>query len=184
MLAVVEATLRPIAPVATALDFGAGEGWYARRLLDAGILRACVAVDVVRRPTVYVEPLIYGGRRVPLDDRSVELAFAIDVLHHCPDPRAGLAELARVSGRWVLVKDHTCRTAAGRAALRVLDELGNRRFAIGSPGHYQRRWAWDGVLEASGFALRARVHPAPVGGGWIGRATDRLQYVSLWERPT
>ena len=170
-------------PVARrALDFGAGDGYVATRLEREGVAREIVCIDVTRRERTFRDVTLYDGVRLPFEDRSFDLAYAIDVLHHCPDPTAGLRELCRVSRRHVLLKDHTYVTPLGWATLCALDELGNRRFGIPSVYRYQRRWAWDAVLEAEGFTLADRVHPATCEDRPWGRFTNALQFTALWTR--
>jgi SAM-dependent methyltransferase len=101
----------------------------------------------------------YDGARLPFADRSFDLVYAIDVLHHAASPRALVRELARCARKHLLLKDHTYRSIAGRWTLRLLDEVGNRRFGIVSPGLYQRGWEWLPWLEAEGFRQKALVHP-------------------------
>ena len=66
--------------------------------------------------------------------------------------------------------------------LRLLDEVGNRRFSIGSPGHYQRGFEWLETLRSRGFAVRKLVHPARCHTGALGALTNGLQFVALLER--
>src|SRR5881392_299865 len=109
VLEILASVLRGHGPVERALDFGAGDGWFA-----------------VRRARSVHEVMLYDGTHLPFDDRSFDLAYALDALHHCPDPLASLRELARCT-RWaLLLKDHVHQGSAGRAALAVLDDVGNR----------------------------------------------------------
>ena len=176
------AALRPLGPIAHAVDVGAGEGWYARHLVDDGVVGRCDAVEIVRRERTLVEPILYDGKRLPFADRSATLVYAIDVVHHAPDPHALLDDIARVSAKWILLKDHTCSGAIGRLTLAVLDELGNRRFGIPSPGTYQRDWTWLTHLTSRGFHVRTMIHPAPCQRGLLGAFTNPLQFVAVFER--
>ena len=182
VLEILASVLRGHGPVERALDFGAGDGWFAERLKQGGLARDVVAVDVMRRARSVHEVMLYDGTHLPFDDRSFDLAYALDALHHCPDPLASLRELARCT-RWaLLLKDHVHQGSAGRAALAVLDEIGNRRFGVASPRNYQARWEWLPPLADAGFGLRALVHPAACHRGPLGWATNRLQFVALWTR--
>ena len=174
--------LRALGPIAHAADVGAGEGWYAKHLVQDGVVKMCTAVEIKRRAFTYVEPVLYDGGRLPLADRACDLVYAIDVVHHAPDPFALLDELARVSARFILLKDHTYRSLAGRAALTIMDEAGNRRFGIPSPGAYQRDWTWIPRLESHGFIPSTMIHPAPCHTGVMGALTNRLQFVAVFER--
>lgn len=177
-----EPHLRSAGPLGKVLDFGCGDGWFASRVRENGLATDLVPLDVKRREQVFVEPQIYDGGKLPFADRHFDLAYTVDVLHHCDDPLMQLDELDRVTARYLLVKDHTFTTAWGRFALSVLDELGNRRFGIPSPYNYQRGWSWRSHLEARGWQQRSLLHPAPCHLGMLGAMTNGLQYVSLFER--
>lgn len=175
--------LQQATPLDSALDFGAGDGFFAHQLGQLGVARQITPVDVVERRHSWVRPQLYDGRRLPFADRSFDLCYAVDVVHHCPDPLQALAEMARCSRRWLLLKDHNCQGPLGHFTLAVLDELGNRRFGIPSPGRYQRHWAWARWLEANGFERVHWQHPLPSHVGLLGRATNGLQFIGLWRRP-
>jgi SAM-dependent methyltransferase len=176
-----KATLAPLGPVDSALDFGSGDGFFAHSLRAQTALAAITPVDVVERAHSLVRPLLYDGQRLPFADRSFELAYSVDVIHHCPDPLAALADLARCTRRWLMLKDHQYTSAPGRLTLAVLDELGNRRFGIHSPYLYQRDWQWVKWIEAHGFVRRSFVHPMRCHTGLLA-LTNRLQFMGLWER--
>jgi len=174
--------LRPHAPFRSALDFGAGDGWFTQLVRAAHLADKVVGIDVIKREHSVVEPLLYPGGRLPFQDRSFDLVYAIDVLHHVPDPRAGLADLARCTDKWMLLKDHTYNSALGFLALSVLDEIGNRRFGVPSIYRYQRGWEWLAAIESEGFRLERLVHPLACAGAPLGLLTNRLQFIALWRR--
>jgi SAM-dependent methyltransferase len=182
VLDVIRTVLQPYAPLRRWLDFGGGDGWFGWSFRETGLAREVVAVDVQERPRTFIPVTIYDGRRLPFPDRSFDLVSSNDVLHHCPDPRASLADALRCAGRFFLLKDHTYRGAAGKLTLALFDEIGNRRFGIPSPYHYQKDWEWSSLIEQAGFVRRQLVHPAPCHVGPLGWATNQLQFVSLWER--
>lgn len=174
--------LQPHATIEKSLDFGGGDGWFAMSLQQAGLVKKVTPIDVQARPNTHVPVTMYDGKRIPFEDRSFDLVTAIDVLHHCPDPKAALAEAVRCSGRFFLLKDHTYRHLPGRVTLAVLDEVGNRKFGIPSLYLYQKRWEWSPVLERAGFVQRELIHPMRCHVGPLGWATNSLQFISLWER--
>jgi SAM-dependent methyltransferase len=92
----------PPAP-ASVLDCGCGTGLLTRRL-DAG-MRRVVAVDhfapVLRkaaRSAPRAECIEASLTQLPFDDGCFDSAACLDVLEHVEDPRAVVAELARVVG--------------------------------------------------------------------------------------
>lgn len=181
VLRILESVLGPRAPVERALDFGSGDGWFATRFRN-GLAREVVAVDVIKRPSSLVEPILYDGRRLPFEDRSFDLSYCVDCLHHCPDPLANLEDLLRCTRRWFLIKDHTYSTLGGFLMLSIMDELGNRRFGIPSRYRYQRDWNWFPSIERAGFALEQLVYPAACHSSLPWRPTNRLQFVALFSR--
>lgn len=169
-------------PFSDVLDFGSGDGWFASQFNDSGLVSRLVPLDIKRREKVFTEPQLYSGERLPFADKEFDLVYSVDVLHHCPDPMAQLAELERCSRRYLMLKDHNYQTQIGRYALAVLDELGNRRFGIPSPYHYQRKWEWHDHLLATGWCPISFLNPVPCHTGVLGAMTNSLQYIAFYER--
>lgn len=95
----------------TALDFGAGTCWLSHALNQMGIATVAVdpsttALDLGRR--LFAEHPIVGrsiqpprfatfdGRRIPLEDQSVDRIICYDVFHHIPNQAEVLQEFFRV----------------------------------------------------------------------------------------
>jgi SAM-dependent methyltransferase len=180
--ATLDELLKPLAPVPTALDFGSGDGWFADQFQSRGLVKDVVPVDVQLRDKTVRPPQLYDGTRLPFADRSFDLVYSIDVLHHCPDPVASLRDLLRCGRSYFLIKDHTYRGSFGYFTLCALDEIGNRRFGIPSRYKYQREWDWRPVIEEAGYEAVRLIHPAPCHRGPLGWATNRLQFIGLWRR--
>lgn len=167
----------------TILDFGCGDGWFASQVGTLLPNAKLTAIDVKRREGVLVEPTIYSpGEPLPFADASFDLVYAIDVLHHCDSPERYLDELVRVARRFILIKDHTYNGALGYLTLSILDELGNRRFGIPSPQHYQRDWEWTEHLATRNWKMRTMIYPCQCHSGMLGELSNQLQYVALYER--
>jgi SAM-dependent methyltransferase len=165
-----------------ALDFGCGDGWFASSLGQLRVASDLVPLEVERRTRSYVEPVLYDGRRIPYRDRTFDLVYAVDVLHHCDDPAAVLSDLMRVCSDLLLIKDHTWSSRTERGLLIALDELGNRRFGVRSPHRYQHGWEWIPQIEAE-FNRIELIHPfacntQPI----IRRLTPQVQWIGLWRR--
>ena len=169
-------------PISSALDLGSGDGWFAHEFLRLNLINNIQPIDVAIRKSTMIPPLIYTGDQIPFPPRSFDLTYAIDVIHHCTDPLASLRQLCEQSKQFVLIKDHTYAHSIDFLTLAVLDQLGNRRFGIPSPYHYQFKWAWTPIIEAMGFRRVSLIHPLPCHSGLLGLLTNRLQYLALWER--
>jgi SAM-dependent methyltransferase len=174
--------LTTIGPLDQSLDVGAGDGWFAMCIRNAGICRSVTAVDVAARASTYYPIGIYDGAQLPASNATYDLVYAIDVVHHADEPLKLLAEMARCTRRYLLLKDHTWETWLGWLALFALDEMGNRRFGIRCVYKYQRGREWDAVLAEAGLRLVHIVNPLRCHVGMLGHATNDLQFLSLWER--
>jgi SAM-dependent methyltransferase len=94
------------------LDVGCGEGVltcaWAERLADRRIVgidlddpKLRTEWDKRRRPNL--EYRVEEATRLSFADGEFDLASAVEVLEHVPDPEATVAEMARVAERWLLV---------------------------------------------------------------------------------
>lgn len=170
-----------VGPVDRVLDFGSGDGFFAKHLPELVSVSTMVAVDVAERERSWIRPILYSGERLPFPDRSFDLVYAVDVLHHCPDPVAALAEMCRCTRRYLLIKDHNYSGPLGKMVLSIMDEMGNRRFGIPSPYHYQYNWGWIRWLSRRGFERLDWAHPMECHAGMMA-VTNRLQFLGLWRR--
>ena len=81
----------------TVLDVGCGQMPYRSLLLSApSRATRYIGLELAGGYHARKPDLEWDGRRIPLPDRAVHCAVATEVLEHCPDPRAVLAEINRV----------------------------------------------------------------------------------------
>lgn len=166
---------------ARVLDFGAGDGWFASQISAALPGANLRAVDVQKRPVTHYNVEIIESNGLSHEEaKSYDLAYAIDVLHHCKNPMESLADLAQLTRGYLMIKDHVAFSRADMLTLGILDEIGNRKFGIPSNYHYQKSWEWEEMLLRSGWQKIQKLWPAPCHTGILGRWTNRLQYVALY----
>jgi len=146
----------------TALTVCGGSGMDAEFLAAAGakVISSDLSIGAARRVRerasrhgVSIATVAADVEHLPFADRSVDLVYVHDGLHHLEDPSAGLAEMARVARRAVCINEpgRAIATAIGvRLGLALeREEAGNRvaRLEIGPT---------RAALEASGLrVLRA-----------------------------
>jgi SAM-dependent methyltransferase len=143
----------------TALTVCGGSGMDAEFLAAAGasVMSSDLslgAADRVRqragRHATAVMPIVADVEHLPFADRSVDLVYVHDGLHHLEDPSAGIAEMARVARRAVCINEpaRAMATSIGVRFGLALDreEAGNRvaRLELG---------ATTAALEAAGFRI-------------------------------
>ena len=135
--------LADLAPQGTdILDVGCGDGQVAKLLLDQRPDLKISGVDVLARENTAIPIDLFDGRRLPCADATKDAVMFIDVLHHTPDPLVLLREAARVSGRWVIIKDHTCTGLGAGPTLRFMDWVGNAHYGVALPYNYWREPQW------------------------------------------
>ena len=135
----------------SALDVGCGEGVLTERFaerLDGGHVVGIDLDDPVlrsewaRRTRPNVEFRAYEGLELPFRSGEFDIACAIEVLEHVPDPERTLAEMVRVARRHVLVSVPREPLWRGLNMLRgaYVRQLGN------TPGHVNH-WSKRGFLD-------------------------------------
>jgi SAM-dependent methyltransferase len=158
----------PLIAGATALNVCGGSGMDGEFLaqLGARVIVADISLGAVqrareraRRFAVELAPVVADIEHLPFADRSVDLVYVHDGLHHLTDPFLGAAEMARVSARAISLNEPTRAIATGlavRVGLSAIEEeAGNRIERLD-------RAALAGLLQAHGFQVLANKRYAMV----------------------
>ena len=159
---VIGGLLRPL-PMKKILDAGCGEGFTLERLRMSGIGREYLGIDIssealhlartlfpkipVRRENIY---------RIRVRDRSFDAVICSEVLEHLQHPFVALAEIRRITKRYVLL------TVPWEPWFRITNFfLGKYPKTLGNhPGHLNHwsRVMFIRLVERAGFhILRTRV---------------------------
>jgi len=144
------------------LDVGCGEGvltekWAAR--IDGPV----VGIDLddphlheewATRQAPNLSYRVMKAENLPFGDGEFDVASAIEVLEHVPDPEHTIAEMARVARRWLLVSVPREPLWRGLNMARgaYLRELGN---TPGHLNHWSKR-AFVALLSRYGTVVEAR----------------------------
>jgi 2-polyprenyl-3-methyl-5-hydroxy-6-metoxy-1,4-benzoquinol methylase len=145
------------------LDVGCGEGVLTQRWAERLAPRRVVGIDLedaaiqaewAKRPAANLEYRIMKAENLPFGDDEFDLATAIEVLEHVPDPEHTVAEMARVAKRHLLVSvpREPLWRALNMARGAYLRDLGN------TPGHVNH-WSkrdFARLLARHGEVVEAR----------------------------
>jgi ubiquinone/menaquinone biosynthesis C-methylase UbiE len=108
-------------PYGTALELGAGTGFFSLNLKLAGVLDEVHVTDLspgmveaakanAERLGFTVEGRVADAERIPYDDNTFDVVVGHAVIHHIPDVQAAFAEMLRVlkpGGRFVVAGEPT-----------------------------------------------------------------------------
>ncbi|HEY8473044.1 MAG TPA: class I SAM-dependent methyltransferase [Natronosporangium sp.] len=144
-----------------ALEVGCGEGVIAQKLAQRWPRVAALDLpDAGLRAQWRQRPgpgyLHADGHALPFGDRRFDVVVAAEVLEHLPDPARGLAEMARVSARHLVLSVprepifRSCNLLAGR----YVKDLGN------TPGHLNH-WSTRSFVRFVGTVGRVRLVTKP-----------------------
>jgi len=145
------------------LDVGCGEGvltyeWAQqlsdRRIVGIDLEDPKLAAEWATRQRPNLEYLTMPAENLPFADDEFELAAAIEVLEHVPDPEHTVAEMARVAGGHLLVSVPREPLWRGLNMARgaYLKDLGN---TPGHLNHWSKR-SFISLLSRHGEVLEAR----------------------------
>lgn len=145
------------------LDVGCGEGVliheWAQKLGDKRVVgidleEESIQAGWAQRQAPNLEYRIMKAEDLPFADGEFDVATAIEVLEHVPDPAHTVAEMARVASRWLLVSVPREPLWRGLNMARgaYLKDLGN---TPGHVNHWSKR-SFVQLLSQHGEVVQAR----------------------------
>ena len=143
----------------TALTVCGGSGMDAEFLASAGatVMSSDLSLGAAHRVReranrhgVAIVPIVADVEHLPFADRSVDLVYVHDGLHHLENPSAGIAEMARVARRAVCINE-PARARATAISVRFglsldREEAGNRVARLETASA-------TSALESTGFHI-------------------------------
>jgi 2-polyprenyl-3-methyl-5-hydroxy-6-metoxy-1,4-benzoquinol methylase len=145
------------------LDIGCGEAiltheWAQRlaprRVVGIDLEDPAIQAEWEQRRAPNLEYRVMKAENLPFDDDEFDVATAIEVLEHVPDPEHTVAEMARVAQRWLLVSvpREPLWRALNVARGAYVKDLGN---TPGHVNHWSKR-AFVALLSRHGEVVEAR----------------------------
>jgi SAM-dependent methyltransferase len=139
--------------VETALDVGCGDGVIASAVAAERPGLRFEGVEVLDRKTCQIPYRLFDGKTLPFPDGHVDYVEVVDVLHHTDDIDHLVRECARVSRKYVLIKDHLWDNRLDFATLRFMDWVGNRSYGVNLIYNYQKKEQWLRILALAGLEI-------------------------------
>ena len=147
-----------VAPGASVLDVGCGEGYVLEELAGrgAGELFGADVVDIRREKA---RPFrLYDGVELPFLDRRFDVVVLSFVLHHVPDDRkrALLREALRVCRGTVVIVEDTPATLLDRLMNRLHGESYRRQIKSAASFGFLTEGEWRWLFRGMGLEPEAR----------------------------
>lgn len=151
-----------IPPGSRLLDVGCGDGSLAALLTQLVPGLTVQGVEVHARPDCAIECRLYDGKHLPFPDGSFDVCLFVDVLHHTMDLEIICRDASRVTGKYVLIKDHLSENALDAWTLRFMDWVGNSPHGVALPYNYLSQVRWSRLFDAAGLEPVKTEHKLPL----------------------
>jgi len=148
-----ESLAAKLPPHASLLDIGCGDGTISSQILAAMPTLTVQGLETAERPACRIPCRSFDGAHIPFPSDSFDFCMFVDVLHHTNCISDVVAEAARVSRRFLLIKDHLAERAFDFRILQFMDWVGNRPHGVVLPYNYQSKAQWMAIFEASGLRV-------------------------------
>ena len=127
---------------AEVLDVGTGDGSIAKAIALHRPDIKIEGIDVLIRPSTHIPVRLFDGEHIPLSGKTVDVVSFVDVLHHTSNARILLREAARVSRRYIVIKDHLREGPFAKVTLQAMDWIGNYGHDVVLPYNYLSKQEW------------------------------------------
>ena len=165
------------------LDVGCGDG-----LIDSNIMKKnknikIDGIDVLLRSHSYINVTKYNGTKIPYKDSSFDTVMVIDVLHHTKSIDSIMAELTRVSSKYIIIKDHIKTGLLSYLKLRLMDYVGNSYLDINLPYNYLTKEEWKKLFADNNLNIIKIKSDIKLYGGRFGAIfNNNLHFIALLEK--
>jgi ubiquinone/menaquinone biosynthesis C-methylase UbiE len=151
---------------ANILDVGCGDGAVSEIVMRWRPGVRYEGIDVLARPSCAIPCQTFDGTHIPYGERSFEVVQFVDVLHHTSDIEALVREAARVTRRYVLIKDHVSTNRLDFETLRFMDWVGNAPYGVKLTYNFKDARFWAELYERLDLRVvainqRIRLYPFP-----------------------
>jgi len=137
------------------LDLGCGNGLFCHAISRLPAISHAVGVDVIDYCKVPIDFLLYSeGQRIPVEDKSFDYTFIVEVLHHSDDPEHLLREAVRVTRGYIVVFEDVVTSSTRLFFMRWFDILVNIRHGVNIPLNFKSEDEWKRMFTRLDLSVR------------------------------
>ena len=140
------------------LDYGSGLG-HIGLLISEYTNTNVEYVDVRKYPFTHpdVNITIFNGKILPYSTREFDVSIAIFVLHHVPNPRKSLEEMARVSERNLIICEDLIKSRGEFFIEMIKDSIVNC-FIPHMTLQYKIESDWEEIFSDLGLNVQKKIY--------------------------
>jgi len=149
------------------LDIGCGDGTISKLVQQKRKGITYQGIDIMARPSCAIPFQLYDGTKIPFADNSFDAAQYTDVLHHVPEDNIIplLKETVRVTGKYLIIKDHLWKTGLDFQILKFMDWVGNAPHGVDVVYNFKNESYWLSVFDELGLEVvkmnkRVKLYPS------------------------
>lgn len=135
-------------------DIGCGDGEITMLLNTTRPEISTEGWDVHPREHCHIPFQLFDGKTLPHQNDHIDITTLVDVLHHDNHPEILLKEVARITKKGILIKDHICANSFDFAKLSFMDWVGNHHYGVHLPYNYLSLKKWDALFEACNLEIK------------------------------
>ncbi len=146
----------------TILDIGCGDGTIAKMIIDKKINTTMNGIDIFERQTCVIPFKIFDGKTIPYEDNEFDSTLFVDVLHHTSNIKELLTEAARVSKKYIIIKDHHYNNLLDFGILKLMDWIGNAPHGVKVIYNFKNLYFWKSTFNELGFEIETINNNIPI----------------------
>jgi len=132
------------------LDIGCGTAAVTLLLKEKGF--NVTPIDIEDQSFIsYINPIIYDGSRIPIDDNEFDISLVLTVLHHVYNPVKLIKEAKRLSKKIIIIEDIYTNTLQKYLTF-IVDSIINFEF-IEHPHSNKADKEWKDIFEENELKL-------------------------------
>ncbi len=138
------------------VDVGSGYGGLGNAILEEaqGTKRITVTgLEKKPRGGEKIETVGFDGYSIPAKDEEYDVTILADVVHHEEKPMELLKEVARVTKRMMIIKDHIPQGILAQSRISLIDWAANDPYGVKCLYRYFTVEQWQDIYKELGMTI-------------------------------